>query len=160
MRKSRASLRRANSAMSRGSKRSYSKRSFTKRSLPYSQTDLKKPFYDSDGDVMGLVKSSHWREIKPFNNKTSFLLEDDLEDSAIDETVKKFVNCVNLLYFDDSTVAKKMNNVIRTEMKYWLITSERKYFLSKLYLKKICEQILSKFLTATRLFKIIFANNI
>ncbi|XP_065660232.1 uncharacterized protein LOC100197328 isoform X2 [Hydra vulgaris] len=48
--------------------------------------------------------------------KFDYLLNEDELDAEIDETLNKFINCMNLLYFDDATVVKKMNEIVKKEI--------------------------------------------
>lgn len=64
----------------------------------------------------GLMGSKAWKNTDVLNRDTSFLLDDTFDEEEIDVTVNKFVNCVNLLYFDDVTVATKMNGVVKEEL--------------------------------------------
>ena len=45
------------------------------------------------------------------------LIEDDMTEKEVDDLVNKFIKCVNVLYFDDEVVARKMDGVIKNEIK-------------------------------------------
>lgn len=46
-----------------------------------------------------------------------FLPGIEMKKEELDETVDKFINCFNTLYFDDATVAQRMNKVVKDEIK-------------------------------------------
>lgn len=46
-----------------------------------------------------------------------FLPGNEMRKEELDETVDKFINCFNSLYFDDTTVAQRMNKVVKDEIK-------------------------------------------
>lgn len=67
-----------------------------------------------NGDIFGFEKSVHWRDTN--EKQPKYLLEEDLNEEDINETVNKFIECFNILYFDDQLVANQMNNLVKTEM--------------------------------------------
>ncbi|XP_047144022.1 uncharacterized protein LOC100210397 isoform X1 [Hydra vulgaris] len=49
-------------------------------------------------------------------SKYNYLLNEDEPDGEIDVTLNRFVNCMNVLYFDDETLVNKMNEFVKMEM--------------------------------------------
>ena len=68
-----------------------------------------------DGDIYLEKKISHWKDDTVTDSKA--LIEDDMTEKEVDDLVNKFIKCVNVLYFDDEVVARKMDDVIKNEIK-------------------------------------------
>jgi len=69
---------------------------------------------DENDDIFGFEKSVHWRDTN--EKQPKYLLEEDLNEEDINKTVNKFIECFNILYFDDQLVANQMNNLVKTEI--------------------------------------------
>lgn len=68
-----------------------------------------------NGNVCLEKKISHWKDDTVTDSKA--LIEDDMTEKEVDDLVNKFIKCVNILYFDDEVVARKMDDVIKNEIK-------------------------------------------
>jgi len=59
---------------------------------------LESPFFT--GDIDEIIKDG----------------DQDMSGDQVDDVLDKFINCVNVLYFDDVTVAKRMNGIVKKEI--------------------------------------------
>ena len=74
-----------------------------------------------DDEVLtGLTRSSYWQDI-PAIAETK-----DLDTDAINRTVDRFVECISLLYFDDSEIAHKMTKKVKQEISDYDYLEEEK----------------------------------
>lgn len=80
-------------------------------SLPYHSKSKR------SGSENSLNKSQHWRAEKLFVDDSKFLMEEDVSEKFVDETVDKFVKCINMLYFNDATAGKKVSIFAKSEIK-------------------------------------------
>ena len=77
----------------------------------FSAASDKKGVHWGDKDVLsGLTSSVYWHE-----NPTIFEKK-DLDSNEINKTVDRFIECINLLYFDDTEVAEKMSKKVKQEI--------------------------------------------
>ena len=102
---------RSSSRRSRCRSRSRSRSARSHRSVSF--LDMKQSF--GDGDIYLEKKIGHWKDDTVTDSKA--LIEDDMTEKEVDDLVNKFIKCVNILYFDDEVVARKMDDVIKNEIK-------------------------------------------
>ncbi|XP_065681237.1 uncharacterized protein LOC105847748 isoform X2 [Hydra vulgaris] len=55
-------------------------------------------------------------------SKYDYLLNEDVTNGEINETLDMFINCTNILYYDDAEMVKKMNEIVKMEIDKELIT--------------------------------------
>lgn len=64
-----------------------------------------------DDDVLsGLTRSSYWHDNPVISDSI------DLDADDVNKTVDRFIECINLLYFDDSEIAEKMTKRVKQEI--------------------------------------------
>jgi len=63
-----------------------------------------------DEAISGLTRSSYWHD-NPAICDTK-----DMNPEEVNRTVDRFIECINLLYFDDSEVARKMTKKVKQEI--------------------------------------------
>ena len=75
-----------------------------------SKTSKKRVCWSDDDILSGLTKSSYWHDNPAINEAK------DLDAEEVNKTVDRFIECINMLYFDDSDVAHKMTKKVKQEI--------------------------------------------
>lgn len=67
--------------------------------------------WNDEEDILGGLKSSSYWQDAPIVVKDT-----DLETTEVNKTVDRFIECINLLYFDDAEIAEKMSKKVKQEI--------------------------------------------